>query len=62
MLDQQDQELLNRFRNRTLYSLGGPEVVEIYEKHLMPASFTVSLVNQKYHLVENTLKIAVSFN
>ena len=42
MLDLQDQLLFNRFRYRTLYSLGGPEMVHIYENHLLETCFTVS--------------------
>ena len=42
MLDLQDQELFNRFRYRTLYSLGGSDVVDVYENHMLQASFTVS--------------------
>ncbi|KUJ17885.1 uncharacterized protein LY89DRAFT_643704 [Mollisia scopiformis] len=39
MLDLQDQELFNRFRYRTLYSLGGPEMVAIYENHMLAVCF-----------------------
>jgi hypothetical protein len=42
MLDLQDQALFNRFRYRTLYSLGGPAMVDIYENHMLEVSFTVS--------------------
>jgi hypothetical protein len=42
MLDLQDQALFNRFRYRTLYTLGGPAMVDIYENHMLEASFTVS--------------------
>ncbi|OAL25683.1 chorismate synthase [Fonsecaea multimorphosa] len=41
MLDVQDQELFIRFRHRTLHSLGGSAMVDIYEKHMLKASFTV---------------------
>lgn len=42
-LDLEDQELFKRFRGRTLLTLGGPETIDIYENHLLPATFTVSL-------------------
>ncbi|OKL56987.1 hypothetical protein UA08_07955 [Talaromyces atroroseus] len=40
MLDSKDQELFNRFRYRTVYSLGGSVMVDIYESHMLWASFT----------------------
>lgn len=43
MLDRQDQELFNRFRYRTLYTLNGSAMVAIYEDHMLEVSFTVSL-------------------
>lgn len=42
VLDHRDQELFNRFRSRTLYSLHGAAMVEIYENHMLAKSFTVS--------------------
>jgi hypothetical protein len=45
MLDSQDQDLFNRFRYRTIYSLGGSAMVDIYENHMLWASFTVSLTS-----------------
>ena len=42
MLDRQDQELFNRFRFRTVYSLGGSTLADIYENSLLGLSFTVS--------------------
>lgn len=45
MLDLQDQELFNRFRYRTLYSLGGSAMVDVYENHMLEASFTVSPIS-----------------
>jgi hypothetical protein len=47
MLDLQDQELFNRFRYRTLYTLplGGSVMLDIYENHMIGASFTVSLIS-----------------
>jgi hypothetical protein len=54
MLDRGDQELFNRFRYRTLYSLGGSAMVDIYENHMLDLSFAVSTT----HAVcfENRLK------
>ncbi|KAF4343787.1 C6 finger domain protein [Fusarium beomiforme] len=40
MLDVYDHDLFTRFRLRTLHSLGGPEMVDIYEKHMLALSFT----------------------
>ncbi|KAK9243086.1 hypothetical protein V1506DRAFT_508829 [Lipomyces tetrasporus] len=40
MLDVQDQELFKRFRYRTVYSLGGSAMVDIYENHMLEVSFT----------------------
>ena len=45
MLDLQDQELFKRFRYRTLYSLGGSTMVDVYENHMMKLSFTVSPIS-----------------
>ena len=42
VLDTQDQELFRRFRYRTLHSLGGPAMVDIFENYMLRASFTVS--------------------
>ncbi|CAM1501459.1 Fc.00g034430.m01.CDS01 [Cosmosporella sp. VM-42] len=39
-LDLQDQALFQRFRYRTLYSLGGSEMADIYENHMLKVSFT----------------------
>ncbi|GIK07259.1 hypothetical protein Aspvir_002917 [Aspergillus viridinutans] len=40
MLDPQDRELFNRFRHRTLFSLGDSGIVEIYENYLLQVCFT----------------------
>jgi hypothetical protein len=45
MLGLQDQELFHRFRYRTLYSLGGSAMVDVYENHMLEASFTVSPIS-----------------
>lgn len=42
MINQQDKDLFDRFRCRTLYSLGSSEVVEIYNSYILDASFSVS--------------------
>ncbi|KAG4290188.1 hypothetical protein FPRO06_02074 [Fusarium proliferatum] len=39
MLNAHDQDLFNRFQCRTLHSLGGPETVEIHNKHMLALSF-----------------------
>ncbi|KAK9371084.1 hypothetical protein V1509DRAFT_615727 [Lipomyces kononenkoae] len=52
MLDLQDQELFNRFRYRTLYSLGGSEMVDIYENFMFEVSFTCPF------LMHGTLAVA----
>jgi hypothetical protein len=46
MLDPEDQALFTRFRYRTLYTLGGPAMVDIYESHMLDVSFTVSPRNE----------------
>jgi hypothetical protein len=47
MLDVKDQELFNRFRYRTLYSLGGSAMIDIYENYMLEAAFTVSPISQE---------------
>ncbi|KAJ5625829.1 hypothetical protein N7510_002138 [Penicillium lagena] len=47
MLDLHDQALFNRFRYRTLYSLGDSAMVDIYENHMLQLSFTVSPISPK---------------
>lgn len=44
MLEPQDRELFNRFRHRTLITLGDSGMVEIYENYLLQVCFAVSLV------------------
>ncbi|SCV25290.1 related to C6 finger domain protein [Fusarium fujikuroi] len=39
MLNAHDQDLFNRFQCRTLHSLGGPEIVEIHNRHMLALSF-----------------------
>ncbi|KAH8897138.1 hypothetical protein GQ53DRAFT_887362 [Thozetella sp. PMI_491] len=39
-MDSYDRELFNRFRYRTLYTLGGSAMVDVYESHLLRASFS----------------------
>lgn len=43
-LDAHDHDLFTRFRYRTLYSLGGAELVNIYEQHILQAAFSVSSI------------------
>jgi hypothetical protein len=40
-IDNQDHELFTRFRYRTLATIGGRPLIEIYEKHLLAIMFTV---------------------
>jgi hypothetical protein len=42
MLDPQDRVLFNRFRYRTLFTLGDSGMVEIYENYLLQVCFAVS--------------------
>ncbi|OAA55289.1 Zn(2)-C6 fungal-type DNA-binding domain protein [Niveomyces insectorum RCEF 264] len=42
-LDMYDLGLFHRLRHRTLDSLGGRAMMDIYEKHIFNKSFTVSL-------------------
>lgn len=42
-LEKQDQELFFQFRRRTVYSLGGSELVYTYENKIYRDSFTVSV-------------------
>jgi hypothetical protein len=42
MLDRQDRELFHRFRHRTVYTLGGSTMVDIYENYMLLISFSVS--------------------
>lgn len=58
MLDLRDQELFNRFRYRTLYSLGGSEMVDIYENHMLEVCFTVSPSSPEMLSALKTLKTA----
>ncbi|KAJ5710032.1 hypothetical protein N7493_009624 [Penicillium malachiteum] len=51
-LDQYDWDLFSRFRHRTLYSLGGSDIVQIYEDHMLKASFTCPF------LLHGTLAVA----
>ncbi|KAL3451715.1 hypothetical protein BJX65DRAFT_321452 [Aspergillus insuetus] len=46
MLDSQDQELFTRFRYRTLYSLGGPAMVEA--PFLMHGTLAVAAAHERY--------------
>jgi hypothetical protein len=58
MLDLQDQELFHRFRFRTLYSLGGAAMVDVYENHMLEASFNVRPTSpEMLYCFENTLKL-----
>lgn len=62
MLDPQDQGLFNRFRYRTLYSLGGSAMVDVYENGMLEASFTVSPISLNLlSCFGNTLKIISQF-
>ncbi|KAJ6020958.1 hypothetical protein N7540_006462 [Penicillium herquei] len=51
-LDRYDWDLFNRFRHRTLYSLGGSDIVQIYEDHMLKASFACPF------LLHGTLAVA----
>ncbi|KAJ5723148.1 hypothetical protein N7488_001183, partial [Penicillium malachiteum] len=51
-LHQYDWDIFNRFRHRTLYSLGGPDIVQIYDDHMLKASFTCPF------LLHGTLAVA----
>jgi hypothetical protein len=42
MLGLQDQDLFNRFRYRTVYSLGDSVMADIYKNFMLKTSFTVS--------------------
>ena len=61
ILDLQDQELFIQFRHRTLHSLGGSALVDIYEKHMLKASFTVGPTSPEIppalHLFKTTLNL-----
>ncbi|KAI3329288.1 hypothetical protein HD806DRAFT_279712 [Xylariaceae sp. AK1471] len=48
MLDQQDQELFTRFRYRTLTTLCGPNIKDVYEKFLFKASFAYPFLMHAY--------------
>ncbi|KAH8660236.1 hypothetical protein BX600DRAFT_523050 [Xylariales sp. PMI_506] len=39
LLDAQDQQLFQKFRYRTVYTLGGSAMVDIYENHMLRTSF-----------------------
>jgi hypothetical protein len=41
-MNSQDHVLFNRFRYRTVYSLGGPAMADVYKNHMLQISFTVS--------------------
>ncbi|KAL2814349.1 hypothetical protein BDW59DRAFT_154429 [Aspergillus cavernicola] len=53
-LDSQDQALFNRFRYRTLYSLSGSAMAEIYENHMLTACFAAPF------LMHGTLAVAAA--
>lgn len=55
MLDVEDQELFNRFRYRTLYSLGDSAMVDVYENHMLEASFAVSPICPGMLPLSNTI-------
>lgn len=42
ILDAHDCDLFNKFRYRTVYSLGGDAMVDIYENHMLQKCFSVS--------------------
>ena len=41
MVDTHDQLLFTRFRHRTLLSIGGSPMAEVYEKSMLQAAFQV---------------------
>jgi hypothetical protein len=41
-LDLKDQLLFNRFRHQVIQSIGGTEVAQIWENHMLQVCFTVS--------------------
>lgn len=43
VLDTHDWALFNKFRHRTLHSLGGAPMIDVFENHMLQKCFTASL-------------------